>query len=98
MKTKINTNGLFGGARRAIATISLIGALLVTVLQPCYAESFTTVQGYGTDTIAGYSALISTSKTVPTVGVTFSVVKPNEQLRFPADMYLEGSDQHCGWF
>lgn len=28
----------------------------------------------------------------------FSVVKPNEQLRFPADMYLEGSDQHRGWF
>jgi isoleucyl-tRNA synthetase len=28
----------------------------------------------------------------------FSVVKSLPQLRFPADMYLEGSDQHRGWF
>ncbi|WP_119343159.1 isoleucine--tRNA ligase [Facilibium subflavum] len=26
------------------------------------------------------------------------VVEANEQLRFPADLYLEGSDQHRGWF
>ena len=32
-------------------------------------------------------------------GASFlSVVKPNRDLRFPADMYLEGSDQHRGWF
>ncbi len=32
-------------------------------------------------------------------GASFlAVVKSNEDLRFPADMYLEGSDQHRGWF
>ncbi len=32
-------------------------------------------------------------------GTTHStVVKASEQLRFPADLYLEGSDQHRGWF
>ncbi len=28
----------------------------------------------------------------------FSVLERNENLSFPADMYLEGSDQHRGWF
>ncbi|MFA5008832.1 MAG: isoleucine--tRNA ligase [Candidatus Omnitrophota bacterium] len=28
----------------------------------------------------------------------FAVVKDNPDLNFPADMYLEGSDQHRGWF
>jgi isoleucyl-tRNA synthetase len=28
----------------------------------------------------------------------FAVVKKYEDLHFPADMYLEGSDQHRGWF
>lgn len=27
-----------------------------------------------------------------------SVVKNNKELHFPADLYLEGSDQHRGWF
>ncbi len=27
-----------------------------------------------------------------------TVVKTNEQLKFPVDLYLEGSDQHRGWF
>ena len=32
-------------------------------------------------------------------GVThFSVVDKREELRYPADLYLEGSDQHRGWF
>ena len=32
-------------------------------------------------------------------GVThFSVLKTREGLEFPADLYLEGSDQHRGWF
>lgn len=32
-------------------------------------------------------------------GTTHStVVKASHQLRFPADLYLEGSDQHRGWF
>lgn len=28
----------------------------------------------------------------------FSVLQQNEHLKFPADVYLEGSDQHRGWF
>jgi isoleucyl-tRNA synthetase len=28
----------------------------------------------------------------------FAVVKQEQDLQFPADMYLEGSDQHRGWF
>jgi len=28
----------------------------------------------------------------------YSVLKQNPDLRFPADLYLEGSDQHRGWF
>ncbi len=32
-------------------------------------------------------------------GVThYSVVEQRENLRYPADLYLEGSDQHRGWF
>ncbi|HEC13245.1 MAG TPA: isoleucine--tRNA ligase [Acidiferrobacteraceae bacterium] len=32
-------------------------------------------------------------------GVTHAcVLKPREELTFPADLYLEGSDQHRGWF
>lgn len=32
-------------------------------------------------------------------GVThYSVLKQNPELKFPADLYLEGSDQHRGWF
>jgi isoleucyl-tRNA synthetase len=32
-------------------------------------------------------------------GVTHAaVLEGREQLRFPADLYLEGSDQHRGWF
>ncbi len=29
---------------------------------------------------------------------SFAVLKTNESLCFPADLYLEGSDQHRGWF
>jgi len=32
-------------------------------------------------------------------GVSFAaVVEPNPEMRLPADLYLEGSDQHRGWF
>lgn len=27
-----------------------------------------------------------------------TVLRSNEQLKYPADLYLEGSDQHRGWF
>ncbi len=29
---------------------------------------------------------------------SYAVVKQDSRLRFPADLYLEGSDQHRGWF
>ncbi|MBM3886686.1 isoleucine--tRNA ligase, partial [Candidatus Dependentiae bacterium] len=29
---------------------------------------------------------------------SYAVLRKDERLRFPADMYLEGSDQHRGWF
>ena len=45
------------------------------------------------------------SKTTDTLDVWFdsgtthfSVLENDERLRFPADLYLEGSDQHRGWF
>lgn len=45
------------------------------------------------------------SKTTDTLDVWFdsgvthaSVLKRREELAFPADLYLEGSDQHRGWF
>ena len=28
----------------------------------------------------------------------YSVLQHDDRLSFPADMYLEGSDQHRGWF
>ena len=31
-------------------------------------------------------------------GVTHACVLADEELQFPADLYLEGSDQHRGWF
>lgn len=31
-------------------------------------------------------------------GVSFTVVENHKDLSFPADLYLEGSDQHRGWF
>jgi len=31
-------------------------------------------------------------------GVSFTVLERRDNLRYPADLYLEGSDQHRGWF
>jgi len=31
-------------------------------------------------------------------GTSYSVLKSSEELKWPADLYLEGSDQHRGWF
>ena len=30
--------------------------------------------------------------------VARSVLRENEEVSWPADLYLEGSDQHRGWF
>jgi len=46
-----------------------------------------------------YSKVIDTLDVWFDSGVThFSVLRDDERLHFPADLYLEGSDQHRGWF
>ena len=46
-----------------------------------------------------YSKVIDTLDVWFDSGVThFSVLNNDERLNFPADLYLEGSDQHRGWF
>ncbi|HEY6529443.1 MAG TPA: isoleucine--tRNA ligase [Cellvibrionaceae bacterium] len=48
---------------------------------------------------AEYSKVTDTLDVWFDSGVThFSVLEQRAQLKFPADLYLEGSDQHRGWF
>ncbi|MEX2130855.1 MAG: isoleucine--tRNA ligase, partial [Pseudohongiellaceae bacterium] len=48
---------------------------------------------------AHYSKVTDTLDVWFDSGVThFSVLQKREALRYPADLYLEGSDQHRGWF
>ena len=48
---------------------------------------------------AHYSKVTDTLDVWFDSGVThYSVLGTREQLQFPADLYLEGSDQHRGWF
>ena len=52
----------------------------------------------GADT-ADYQKVTDTLDVWFDSGVTHeSVIKAREELRYPADLYLEGSDQHRGWF
>ena len=52
----------------------------------------------GADT-ADYQKVTDTLDVWFDSGVTHeSVVNAREELRYPADLYLEGSDQHRGWF
>ena len=49
--------------------------------------------------IADYQKVTDTLDVWFDSGVTHeSVIKAREELRYPADLYLEGSDQHRGWF
>jgi len=47
----------------------------------------------------GYDKVTDTLDVWFDSGVThYTVLAPDERLRYPADLYLEGSDQHRGWF
>ena len=51
------------------------------------------------DDLANYDKVLDTLDVWFDSGVTHnSVVKAREELSFPSDLYLEGSDQHRGWF
>ena len=51
------------------------------------------------DEAADYDKVTDTLDVWFDSGVTHhSVLRAREELRFPADLYLEGSDQHRGWF
>jgi len=51
------------------------------------------------DDAADYDKVLDTLDVWFDSGVTHnSVVSAREELEFPADLYLEGSDQHRGWF
>ena len=49
--------------------------------------------------IADYQKVTDTLDVWFDSGVTHeSVINARQELRYPADLYLEGSDQHRGWF
>ena len=51
------------------------------------------------DAVNDYDKVLDTLDVWFDSGVTHnSVVKAREELEFPSDLYLEGSDQHRGWF
>ncbi|MFT4634610.1 MAG: isoleucyl-tRNA synthetase [Arenicella sp.] len=51
------------------------------------------------DDLQNYDKVLDTLDVWFDSGVTHnSVVKAREELSFPSDLYLEGSDQHRGWF
>jgi len=51
------------------------------------------------DDVDNYDKVLDTLDVWFDSGVTHnSVVNAREELRFPADLYIEGSDQHRGWF
>jgi isoleucyl-tRNA synthetase len=51
------------------------------------------------DTAEDYEKVSDTLDVWFDSGVThYSVLQKREELQFPADLYLEGSDQHRGWF
>lgn len=62
-------------AKGAVVALALMFSLLFGA--PANAASFAPLRGYGVDTIAGYSTLLSTSKTFPGQAVVFKVVKPD---------------------
>ena len=51
------------------------------------------------DAVSDYDKVLDTLDVWFDSGVTHnSVVKAREEMEFPSDLYLEGSDQHRGWF
>lgn len=57
--------------------VMTIGLLLVQNVQSAFAASYNSLAAYGVDTVAGYSTVLSTSKTYPNQNVVFSVKKPS---------------------
>lgn len=71
-----------------VAGILLLGLAFPTVKAATYASS---LQAYGTDTIAGYSALLTTSKTTAGRAVVLVVQKPDgSQVKIPAKTNDQG--------
>lgn len=61
-------------------------------------EAFLREQGYGDDA-SNYQKVTDTLDVWFDSGVThYGVLEKRPQLKVPADLYLEGSDQHRGWF
>lgn len=60
--------------------------------------SFLREQGFGED-CERYQKVVDTLDVWFDSGVThYAVLEAREELQVPADLYLEGSDQHRGWF
>lgn len=68
--------------------ISIVIPLVIVFFMPTFkalAANFDALQAYGVDTIAGYSSLLTTSKTYPHQAVVFEVKKPDGSLvKIPA--------------
>src|SRR5258707_1041314 len=64
--------------RHYFGSLVSLGALLFAQVfaQPVFA-AVQTVEGYGTDTVAGYETLLKSSKVSPWQDVTFNVTKPD---------------------
>ncbi len=67
-------------------------AFTLSVLAPnAYAADLATLQAYGVDSIAGYSTLLSSTKTLPDTNIFFKVKKPDGTLlNIPAKTNSEG--------
>lgn len=66
-----------------IKSIVLVLSLIVGVFRlPAFANSveYLPLEGYGLDTIAGYSTVLRTSKTAPNSKIVFEVGKPNGEI------------------
>lgn len=58
--------------------VSILAALMiVSIGSIANAAGLSVVSAYGVDTIAGYSSIVSTSKTYPNVNVVFKIEKPD---------------------
>jgi hypothetical protein len=64
----------------SIAALFLLATAMLTQSVTAFAAAFDSLQGYGVDTIAGYSTLLRSSKTYPNRDITFEVTKPDSAL------------------
>lgn len=78
---------------RAFGSWVAVGAIMFLATLPIVKSAAYSgnLQAYGTDTIAGYSALLSTSKTTPDSDVVFVVQKPDgAQVKIPTKTNNDG--------